>query len=204
MVHMTPERKNRITTVLNNRQPDLTVIIENVEDPHNIFAVMRTCDAVGIHEIYVINTVFKKHRKFGKKSSSSAAKWLDAHHFDNVEECMQAVRKKYDNIYCAYLSDKAVSMYSLDMKQPIALVFGNEQTGISEELRGLSDGDFLIPQVGMIHSLNISVACAVTIYEAYRQRNEAGYYNGEPRMNMEDRVRLEARWSISRKRKPQP
>lgn len=58
MVHMTPERKNRITTVLNNRQPDLTVIIENVEDPHNIFAVMRTCDAVGIHEIYVINTVF--------------------------------------------------------------------------------------------------------------------------------------------------
>lgn len=117
---------------------------------------------------------------------------------------MQAVRKKYDNIYCAYLSDKAVSMYSLDMKQPTALVFGNEQTGISEELRGLSDGDFLIPQVGMIHSLNISVACAVTIYEAYRQRNEAGYYNGEPRMNVEDRERLEARWSISRKRKPQP
>lgn len=200
---MTPERKNRITTVLNNRQPDLTVIIENVEDPHNIFAVMRTCDAVGIQEIYVINTVFKKHRKFGRKSSSSAAKWLDAHFFDNVEECMQAVRKKYDKVYCAYLSDKAESMYDLDLKGSVALVFGNEKEGISDELRQLSDGDFLIPQVGMILSLNISVACAVTIYEAYRQRNEAGYYSGESRMNMDDWKRLEARWGENKKRKPQ-
>lgn len=200
---MTPERKNRITTVLNNRQPDLTVIIENVEDPHNIFAVMRTCDAVGIQEIYVINTVFKKHRKFGRKSSSSAAKWLDAHFFDNVAECMQAVRKKYNKVYCAYLSDKAESMYDLDLKGSVALVFGNEKEGISDELRQLSDGDFLIPQVGMILSLNISVACAVTIYEAYRQRNEAGYYSGEPRMNMDDWKRLEARWAENKKRKPQ-
>lgn len=200
---MTPERKNRITTVLNNRQPDLTVIIENVEDPHNIFAVMRTCDAVGIQEIYVINTVFKKHRKFGRKSSSSAAKWLDAHFFDNVADCMQAVRKKYNKVYCAYLSDKAESMYDLDLKDSVALVFGNEKEGISDELRQLSDGDFLIPQVGMILSLNISVACAVTIYEAYRQRNEAGYYSGEPRMNTDDWKRLEARWAENKKRKPQ-
>src|SRR6478752_5267621 len=96
---MTPERNERLTSVLNKRQPDLTVVLENVFDPHNISAVMRTCDAVGIQDIYILNTKIPPHKKFGSKSSSSAAKWMTIHQFTNAEECFAALRKNYSHIY---------------------------------------------------------------------------------------------------------
>ena len=82
---MTPERLQRLTAVLEKRQPDLTVVLENVQDPHNISAVMRTCDAVGVQEIYILNTDIPKHKKWGAKSSSSAAKWLTIHQFNDIQ-----------------------------------------------------------------------------------------------------------------------
>ena len=174
---MTPERYNRLTSVLNKRQHDLTVVLENVFDPHNISAVMRSCDAVGIQEIYVLTNKIPRHKKWGSRSSSSAAKWLTIHQFTDANECFAALRKKYNKILTTHLSSDAVSMHEIDFTQSIALVFGNEHTGVSDEIRALADGNFIIPQVGIIQSLNISVACAVTIYEAFRQKNAAGHYD---------------------------
>lgn len=173
---MTPEREKRLTDVLVKRQPNLTVVLENVFDPHNISAVMRTCDAVGIQEIYVLNTRIPRHKKWGARSSSSAAKWLTVHQFSDTEACFEALRKKYHKIYCTHLSQDAANIYTLNLTESVALVFGNEHAGISEELIHLCDGNFIIPQVGMIQSLNISVACAVTVYEAFRQKLQAGHY----------------------------
>jgi len=174
---MTPERRDKLITVLSKRQPDLTVVLENVFDPHNISAVMRTCDAVGIQEVYILNTKIPRHKKWGARSSSSAAKWLTVHQFENAEECFSSLRKRYSKILTTHLSSDAVGLYQIDMTQPIALVFGNEHSGVSDEIRALADGNFIIPQVGIIQSLNISVACAVTLYEAFRQKNNAGHYN---------------------------
>ncbi|ASZ11595.1 RNA methyltransferase [Chitinophaga pendula] len=174
---MTPERTERLLSVLNKRQANLTVVLENVQDPHNISAVMRTCDAVGIQEIYVLNNKIPRHKKWGAKSSSSAAKWLTVHQFTEVEECMTALRAKYDKIFTTHLSSDAVSLYDIDFTGSVALVFGNEHGGLSEEIRALADGNFIIPQMGIIRSLNISVACAVSIYEAMRQKTIAGHYN---------------------------
>ncbi len=181
---MTPGRKDRLTTVLKKRQTDLTVVLENVSDPHNISAVMRTCDAVGVQEIYILNTKIPRHKKWGAKSSSSAAKWLTIHSFDNAEECFSSLRKRYSAILTTYLSNEAVDLYKIDLTKPTALVFGNEHSGVSDEIRALADGDFVIPQVGIIRSLNISVACAVTLYEAFRQKNLAGHYNREDLQNV--------------------
>ena len=174
---MTPERRARLLEVLSKRQPDLTVVLENVFDPHNISAVMRTCDAVGIQEIYILNTRIPRHKKWGAKSSSSAAKWLTIHQYTDAVACFADLRKKYDRILTTHLSSDAVGLHEIDMTRPIALVFGNEHSGVSDEIRALADGNFIIPQVGIIRSLNISVACAVTLYEAYRQKNLAGHYN---------------------------
>ncbi len=174
---MTPERKERLTSVLNKRQGNITVVLENVFDPHNISAVMRTADAVGLQDIYILNTKIPRHKKWGAKSSSSAAKWLTIHQFDNAEECFSSLRKRYSTILTTHLSSDAVSLHATDLTQSIALVFGNEHSGVSEEIRALADGNFIIPQVGIIRSLNISVACAVTLYEAYRQKNLAGHYD---------------------------
>lgn len=174
---MTPEREKRLTDVLVKRQPDITVVLENVADPHNISAVMRTCDAIGIQEIYVLNTVIPRHKKWGAKSSSSAAKWLTVHQFSDARECFAALRSKYQKIYCTHLSQDAHDLYDLNLTESVALVFGNEHAGISQELIPLCDGNFIIPQVGMIQSLNISVACAVSLYEAFRQKRSAGHYD---------------------------
>jgi tRNA (guanosine-2'-O-)-methyltransferase len=174
---MTPERTKRLNDVLDKRQPGLTVVLENVEDPHNISAVMRTCDSVGIQDLYILNTRIAKHKKWGAKSSSSAAKWLTIHQFTDVHECFTAVRKRFDKIYTTHLAKDSADLYELDLTQRVALVFGNEHGGLSEETIALSDGNFIIPQVGIIKSLNISVACAVTIYEAFRQKKNAGHYD---------------------------
>ena len=174
---MTPERKARLEFVLSKRQDDITIVLENVFDPHNISAVMRTCDAVGVQEVYVLNTKIPRHKKWGPKSSSSAAKWLTIHQFENAEECFAELRKKYSKILTTHLSSDAVNLYNINFVNPLALVFGNEHSGVSEEIRKLSDGNFIIPQIGIIRSLNISVACAVTLYEAYRQKALAGHYD---------------------------
>ena len=174
---MTNERQEKILSVLSKRQNNITIVLENVFDPHNISAVMRSCDAVGVQELYVLNTKIPRHKKWGDRSSSSANKWLTIHQHTDLTECIKELRSKYDKVLTTHLSSDAVSLYDMDLTQNIALVFGNEHAGVSEELRAESDGNFIIPQVGMIRSLNISVACAVSLYEAFRQKQLAGHYN---------------------------
>jgi tRNA (guanosine-2'-O-)-methyltransferase len=140
---------------------------------------MRTCDAVGVQEVYILNTKNPRHNKWGAKSSSSAAKWLTIHQYEDAEECFSFIRKRYSKILTTHLSSDAVNLYEIDFTGSIALVFGNEHSGVSDEIRKLADGNFIIPQSGIIRSLNISVACAVTLYEAFRQKIKAGHYNRE-------------------------
>jgi tRNA (guanosine-2'-O-)-methyltransferase len=192
---MTPERYTRLTTVLNKRQPDITVVLENVFDPHNISAVMRTCDAIGVQDIYILNHKIAPHKKWGEKSSSSAVKWLTIHQFTDAGECFIALRKKYKKIYTTHLSSDAVSLHELDLTESVALIFGNEHSGVSEEIIAMADGNFIIPQVGIIKSLNISVACAVSLYEAYRQKNNAGHYN-QPKLGSDQLNQLRDEWGF--------
>src|SRR5450755_4282008 len=111
---MTPEREQRLKNVLDKRQDDLTVVLENVFDPHNISAVMRTCDAVGIQDIHVLNTKIIGHKKWGERSSSSAAKWLTIHQHTDASVCFAALRKKYPLILTTHLSSTAVSLFEID------------------------------------------------------------------------------------------
>jgi tRNA (guanosine-2'-O-)-methyltransferase len=192
---MTPERTDKFQKVLSKRQADLAIVMENVHDPHNISAVMRTCDAVGIQDIYVINSIMPKHSYFGPKSSSSAAKWLTIHQFSSLEECIPVLRANYKKIFTTHLSADAVELYDVDFtKESIVLVFGNEHDGVSEEMRKFADGNIIIPQVGMIQSLNISVACAISIYEAYRQKKNAGHYD-QTSLSEERILEIKNTWS---------
>ena len=192
---MTNERKQKVEAVLNNRQSNLTIVLEDVQDPRNVTAVMRTADAVGIQDIYVINTGRPNIKKFGYKSGSSAGKWVTLHQFTDTESCFEALRQRFDTILTTHLSSDAIDLYSIDFTQSVALVFGNEQEGVSEKARALADGNFIIPQVGMVQSLNISVACAVSIYEAYRQKKQAGHYN-QSTMPAEQFNLLKEQWGL--------
>ena len=193
---MTAERELRIKKVLDHRQPGLVVVMENVHDPHNISAVMRTCDAVGVQDLFVLTTTIPRHKKYGKNSSASAAGWLTIHEYDNIAECMNDVRKHCSKIFATHLGMESHSLYELDLTGHIALVFGNEHAGVSEECLRYCDGNFIIPQVGMVRSLNISVACAITLYEAFRQRQKIGCYDGNPMLATNDWKMLAEQWGL--------
>lgn len=197
---MTPERTEKLLYVLSKRQAGLSVVMENVDDPHNISAVMRTCEAVGIQDVYVLTTKIHPHKKFGPRSSSSAAKWLTIHQYTDTKECFAELRKHFSQILTTHLAADSVGLHEIDFTKTTALVFGNEHDGVSEEIRSLADGNFIIPQMGIIQSLNISVACAVSIYEAMRQKTVAGHYE-EPSLPAERREALMNVWGISRKKK---
>ena len=179
-MYLTEERKNRLYHVASNRQHDLAVVLENVHDPHNIGAVIRSCDAVGISDVYIVYTESKLQQRgieVGKKSSSGVRKWINLSYFTSLEECFSLVKRKYERIYGTIVDDSSKDLYSMNFASSCAIVFGNEHDGISHEAKEYLTDTIVIPQFGFVRSLNISVACAVTLFEVMRQRRMAGRYN---------------------------
>jgi tRNA (guanosine-2'-O-)-methyltransferase len=189
----TARRQERIEQVLNRRQPDLTVVLENVHDPHNASAVLRSCDAVGVLKISLVYTFETPPDSFARTTSGSAAKWIDVERYDSIPGCYSALHDAGFAIYATALDGQARDLFDVDFTLPSAIVFGNEMHGLSEEAIELADGTIQIPMMGMVQSLNISVACAVTLYEAMRQRIAVGSYE-EPIIDDEVRLRLKDDW----------
>ncbi|HAX25845.1 MAG TPA: RNA methyltransferase [Chloroflexi bacterium] len=161
---------------LERRQADLTIVIEDVHDPHNVSAMLRSCDAVGVAGAHLIYTV-EERPELSKGVSASALRWIDLNSWESVADCYSALRERGFTIYTTSLTHEAIDLYDLDLTAPIAILFGNETRGASAEAVALADGCVYIPMMGMVESLNVSVACAVTLYEALRQRRAAGRYD---------------------------
>lgn len=201
---MNESREQKIRSVIRQSQPDLTVVLENIFDPLNISAVLRSCDAVGIREVFVVYTkpyLNKRGLVLGKRTSGGTFKWIDVYVFENLEECFKRVRQRYGRVLATHLGEKSENVYDLDFTQPTALLFGNEDEGVSAEALAMCDGNFNIPQSGFAESLNISVACAVTLFEARRQRAAKGFYDENPKLNAEQQEQLFARWQAMLKQK---
>jgi tRNA (guanosine-2'-O-)-methyltransferase len=174
-VYKSKKRIQKITEVVKFRQPSLHVVLENIHDPHNVSAIFRTCDAVGVPKVSLIYNQ-EKFPKIGKKSSASAFKWVDKERFTNISDCFESLHKEGYKIYASSISEEAIDFYKLDLKKKVAIVFGNEHRGISDDAVRLSDSRFKIPMFGMVQSLNVSVAAAIVLYEACRQRIKKGFY----------------------------
>ncbi|GAB4326069.1 MAG: tRNA (guanosine(18)-2'-O)-methyltransferase TrmH [Candidatus Sumerlaeia bacterium] len=196
MFERTPHRLDRIRQVLARRQPDLAVAVENVHDPHNVFAILRTCDAAGVLEVHGIYTIETPPdlRRQGKRSSQGARKWVNWRLHRSLQDGVAAMRARGLRLWASRLDESATCLYDLDLTGPVALIFGNEHRGVSDEAAALADGLFHIPMMGMAQSLNVSAAAAVALYEALRQRLRAGCYSS-PRLGPEDSARLLDEWS---------
>ncbi|HFB67420.1 MAG TPA: RNA methyltransferase, partial [Calditrichae bacterium] len=151
--------------VLRNRQLDLRVVCENIHDPHNVSAILRTCDAAGVGMVHLLYT-HEEFPQLGKKSSASAKKWIDIQRHRSFEELQQALHRDGMTIYATHLGERAISIYDVDWTQPSAIIMGNEHRGVSDEALAIADANVYIPQFGMIESLNVSVATAIILYEA--------------------------------------
>jgi tRNA (guanosine-2'-O-)-methyltransferase len=172
----TERRLNRLEKVLRHRQPDLTIVMENINDPHNVSAVLRSCDAAGVMEVQLLYPGMD-FPDIGKKSSASAKKWIELRRFDNVHECYAKLHEEGFTIFATHLEKKPRSLYEFDLTKKIAIVVGNEHDGVSSEAATSADGILQIPMFGMIQSLNVSVATAVILFEAVRQRIAIGQYD---------------------------
>ena len=172
----TERRLNRLMQVLRHRQPDMTVVMENIHDPHNVSAVLRSCDAAGVMELQLIYTD-TDFPDIGKKSSASAKKWVELRQFKNVKDCYKKLHEEGFTIYATHLEEKATSLFEIDLTKKVAIVVGNEHKGVSPEAARSADGILQIPMFGMIQSLNVSVATAIILFEAVRQRIVSGQYD---------------------------
>jgi tRNA (guanosine-2'-O-)-methyltransferase len=171
----TEKRKNKIISIVKFRQPSLKIVLENIHDPHNVSAIFRTCDAVGVPKVSLVYYQ-ESFPTIGKKSSASAFKWVEREKYKSIEDCYSNLKIEGFNIYASSISSKSVSLYELDFTKKCAIVLGNEHRGVSDEAANFADKKFLIPMYGMVQSLNVSVAAAVILYEALRQRLAKGMY----------------------------
>ncbi len=182
---MTKKRFQKIVAVLRRRQRDLTVIMEGVHKPHNLAAIARSCDAVGISDIHAIT--HKKQLGIKKGVAMGSNRWLDMHlHTDTTEIAVRLKREGYQIIAADY-NDRALDYRRVDYTRPTALVVGQELFGVSDRTRELADHSIFIPMKGMVQSLNVSVATAIVLYEALSQREKAGMYERPVREDEEFR-----------------
>ncbi len=171
---MMDKRRATVDAVLARRQPDLTVLAERLHKPRNFSAIVRTCDAVGINEVHAVPG--EEGLAVHWKTSQGAEKWMNVHPHENLASACGHLRKRGFQLVAAHLSEQARDYREIDYTVPTALVVGTELFGVSEEALAESDCQVMIPMKGMTQSLNVSVACAIVLYEAMRQRDQKGLY----------------------------
>ena len=172
---MTPERFQKIKNILNKRQPDLTVVMDNVNKPHNLAAIIRSCDAVGIGDIHGISSN-KQNIGVNLKSACGSNQWVNLLIHNSVLGVLSNLKETGFSIYAANCSKISVDYRKIDYTKPTAIILGAELDGISQDAMDAVDGEIHIPMQGMVESLNVSVANAVILFEAQRQRLKAGHY----------------------------
>lgn len=188
---MTARRRQRIDQVLAHRQPDLTVLAECLHKPRNFSAIVRTCDAVGISEVQAVPG--EEGLSVHWKTSQGAEKWVRVRSHASVSAASAWLRGRGFQLVAAHPGDDALDYREVDYTVPTALVVGTELFGVSPKGLELCDCRVKIPMMGMTQSLNVSVACAIVLYEAMRQRDAAGLY-GTRQLDQKQRERLRFEW----------
>lgn len=164
-----PERKARIDEVVAGRTRTLTVVMEAFCNPQNVNAVVRTCEAFGIQDLHVVEGVMKPYDR-NRKVSQNADKWLDVHRWKDTRTCLEYLRGQGFAVYATHLGPGSRGLSQLSFAGKVALVFGNEHRGVSNEALALADARYAIPMLGFVQSLNVSVAAAVSIAAAIERR----------------------------------
>ena len=174
---MNIERYNRIQQVLKARQTDLTLCLEEVHKPNNVSAIVRTADAVGVHKIHAVWPNGKMRTL--THTSAGARNWVEVDTHDHIGTALTEFKQQNMQVLVTNLSDTAVDFREIDYTKPTAIILGGEKFGVSKQALDQADQDIIIPMIGMVQSLNVSVASALILYEAQRQRQLAGMYEQE-------------------------
>ncbi len=192
---MNPERFQKLAGALRRRQPDLTVLMERVHKSHNLSAILRNCDAVGVLEAHAIPP--EEGLQIHSHTSAGTAKWVRLVRHRTVEAAIEDLKGRGFRVLAAHPGPEAVDFREVDYTVPTALMMGAELLGLSDEALSLADLQISIPMVGMARSFNVSVATALLLFEAFRQRDAAQMYD-ESRIDPEDMERILFEWAYPR------
>lgn len=192
---MTPQRFVQLNAVLDRRQPDLTVLMDDVHKSHNLSAIVRTCDAVGVVEVHAVNPTGEVARHDQRAGGSS--KWVGLNIHTTVTGVCDQLEAAGFQIVAAHQSAVAVDFRAIDYTRPTALVLGAEKRGVGAVAAARAHRHLVVPMRGQVASLNVSVAAAVILFEAERQRAASGAYD-HPRLSPEARARLLFEWAYPR------
>lgn len=188
---LTPERRERIDFVVRRRMKSLTVVVEDLRDPHNQAAVLRTAEGLGLLSAHVVDTAEGGTFHPNRGITRDADKWMEVHRHTSTLDCVDRLKAEGFAIYCGALDPEAKSLYELDLVRPAAVVFGNEHKGVSPQMRKRADGLFLIPMRGFVESFNVSVAAGIVLSHAVHSRRLAGM---ETDLNDAEREALRERY----------
>jgi tRNA (guanosine-2'-O-)-methyltransferase len=181
-------RAQRIDRVVAERLGSLTLVLEGVHDPHNLAAVLRTAEGLGLQEVHVLEAPigFRPNSKI----TQGADKWLDVVRHRSVGLCVEALRARGFLLFASLLAEESQPLERLPFDRKLALVFGNEHEGVSKELAAACDGSFKIPMYGFTQSFNISVAAAIALHAGVEAARRGGGGHLPPR----ERAALRARF----------
>ena len=169
---ITEKRKKRIDLVLAKRQKNLTMVMDNIWDPHNVSAVLRSCDAFGVAEVHLYYTT-AQWPDLGKKSSASAKKWIQRTRHIDPKAMVDQLRRDGAQVLRTGFSETARPVMDFDFTRPTAIILSNEHRGTSPELAELVPDEIYIPMQGMVQSFNVSVAAAIILSQAFSQIGRA-------------------------------
>lgn len=173
---LTEQRKHRLRSVLEKRQPDLTLVLSNIHDPHNVAAILRSCDAFGVFGVHLYYTR-ERFPALANSSSGSAKKWINLHRHRDAKSMIDGLRAQGLHILGTGFGPRAKPLMDWDFTKPTAIILGNEHRGLDPDIKAHVPDELSIPMFGMVQSLNVSVAAATILYEAMRQRRSAGMYD---------------------------
>jgi len=180
--YLTESRRARIEAVLDERTYTVVPVVEGLINTGNVSAVMRTAEALGFQAFHVVT--HEAHDdgvryKTSPRTTQGADKWLDVWHWPTPEVCIAHLREAGYQVVVTHLDDRAVPLGEIDFTDPTALVFGNETDGVTEAMRVLADRTCIVPMSGFTQSFNISVAAAVCLYHARRDRLARQGFHGD-------------------------
>lgn len=174
---ITPERFKRMQEVLQNRTRKLTVVLEDIFQPHNASAVLRSCECFGVMDVHIIEN--RNTYQVNPDVALGASKWLNLHTYNSAEDntslCFQKLKAEGYRIIATTPHKDDCDLEVLPLDQPTALVFGNELDGLSPAALQQADGFMKIPMVGFTESLNISVSVAVCVHHLTNRLREGDY-----------------------------
>ncbi len=194
MKYLVLERRlERFREVLRRRQKDLIVFVDNVKNEHNFSAILRTCEAVGVLKVYYFYEG-KKDISINEGVTIGAEKWLFIERVNNTYEKLKELKEQGFTIVATWLGEDSINFRKVDYTKPTVIVVGNELKGVSEDVLKVADIKIKIPMMGLVQSLNVSVATAVILYEAQKQREEKGMYD-RPSLSEEEIEAILRKWA---------